>query len=143
MAPPFRGPANSDGLAAGTGGSAGALRLAAPSADLAVQLPGEKPPAVRSVRCIERAGQPGQQPGAALLGLESGQPQRYVVVPGPPCAAWLMGWAREMNLEHRALHRQDPEISRVDLQAGLQNFRGNQGGADGFSLPGTILGEQG
>jgi len=71
---------------------------------------GEKPRS-RSVRCIERAGQPLAKPApwAALLGRNRSTPAYVVVPPGRPCAAWFDGLGGvEMNLEQPLrFHDQD------------------------------------
>ncbi|MCT0202744.1 LCP family protein [Synechococcus sp. CS-602] len=121
------GPANSDALLLARVDPAGALRLLILPADLAVQLPGEKPP--QSLGSLYREGGPALASSsvAALLGLESGQPQRYVVVPRAALRSLVDGLGGvEMNLEQPLRSTDKTQNFEVDLQAGLQNFRGNQ-----------------
>jgi len=125
---PFRGPPTAHALLLARVDPAGALRAADPSADLAVSATRRESPRSRSRSCIEeRAAQPWPgTPVAALLRLEIGQPQRYVVVaPGRLCASRLdgLGGAWEMKSgATRCAHDKDPEFEWTAAPR-LQNFQ--------------------
>ena len=121
------GPANSDALMLVRIKPDGALRLLNLPIDLAVQLPGAK--GVQSLGSLYRQGGAALTGTAvaALLGLESGQPQRYLVLPRGALRELVDGLGGiEVNPQTAMRSTDKAQNFSVDIQAGLQNLSGEQ-----------------
>ncbi|MCT0229948.1 LCP family protein [Synechococcus sp. CS-1324] len=121
------GPANSDVLLLARINPDGTLRLLNLPTDLAVQLPGAK--GLQSLGSLYRQGGAALAGTAiaALLGLESGQPERYLVVPRGALRELVDGLGGvELNPETPLRSTDKTQNFTVDLQAGLQEFSGRQ-----------------
>ena len=121
------GPANSDALLLARIRPDGSLRLLNLPSDLAVQLPGGKE--LQSLGSLYRQGGAALTGSAvaALLGLESGQPERFVVLPRGAMRELVDGLGGvELNPETALRSFDKTQNFRVDIQAGLQDFSGRQ-----------------
>jgi polyisoprenyl-teichoic acid--peptidoglycan teichoic acid transferase len=121
------GPANSDAVMLVRVNPDGAVRLLNLPIDLAVQLPGAK--GVQSLGSLYRQGGAALTGTAvaALLGLESGQPERYLVLPRGALRELVDGLGGvEVNPQTAMRSTDKAQNYTVDLQAGLQEFSGRQ-----------------
>ena len=121
------GPANSDALMLVRIKPDGALRLLNLPTDLAVQLPGAQ--GVQALGSLYRQGGAALTGTAvaALLGLESGQPERYLVLPRGALRELVDGLGGvEVNPQTAMRSTDKAQKFTVDLQAGLQEFSGRQ-----------------
>ncbi len=124
-APP--GPANSDTLLLVRADPAGPLRVLALPTELAVKLPGQKAP--RSLGSLYRQGGAALTADtvARLVGLDPGQPERYVVLPRSALRELVDGLGGlELSLDRPMRYRDKAQAYSIDLQGGLQLLKGPQ-----------------
>jgi LCP family protein required for cell wall assembly len=124
-APP--GPANSDTLLLVRADPAGPMRVLALPSELAVKLPGQKAP--QSLGSVYRQGGAALTADtvARLVGLDPGQPERYVVLPRSALRELVDGLGGlELSLDRPMRYRDKAQAYSIDLQGGLQLLKGSQ-----------------
>ena len=124
-APP--GPANSDALVLLRVNPEGPLQVLNLPADLAVQLPGREDP-VR-LGSVYRIGGVSLVADVLddLVGLPSGAPERYLVLPRRVLREMVDGvGGLEIDPPRRMLYEDKSQKLKIDLQSGLQRLDGSQ-----------------
>jgi LCP family protein required for cell wall assembly len=121
------GPANSDALLLVRVNPAGPLQILAIPTELAVKLPGQS--GVQSLGSLYRQGGAALCAGAVaeLVGLDPGQPERYVVLPRSALREIVDGLGGlEISLDRPLRYKDRSQAYSIDLQGGLQRLRGSQ-----------------
>lgn len=122
-----RGPANADALLLVRVNPQGPLQVLTLPPNLAVQLPGQKRP--QSLSSLYRLGGPALTGDAVrnLIGLDSGQPDRYLVLGRASLRSLVDGLGSIAANPTLALRYSDKsQRFSIDLQGGLQRLRGQQ-----------------
>ncbi|CAK6690804.1 Polyisoprenyl-teichoic acid--peptidoglycan teichoic acid transferase TagU [Synechococcus sp. CBW1107] len=121
------GAANSDTLMLLRVDPAGPLQILAIPTELAVKLPGQK--TVQPLGSLYKQGGAALSAGAVaeLVGLDPGQPERYVVLPRSALRELVDGLGGlEVNLDQPLRYRDKSQAYSIDLQGGLQRLKGAQ-----------------
>lgn len=122
-----RGPANADALVLVRVNPEAPTQLLNLPPEVAVQLPGQrKPQALGSLYRLGGAALVGDAV-RELVGLESGQPDRYLVLSRSALRALVDGLGGiEANPPQAMRYRDKSQNLSIDLQAGLQRLQGRQ-----------------
>ncbi|MCT0218507.1 LCP family protein [Synechococcus sp. CS-1329] len=121
------GAANSDTLLLLRVDPAGPLQILAIPTELAVKVPGQT--SVQPLGSLFKQGGPALTAGAVaeLVGLDPGQPERYVVLPRSALRELVDGLGGlEVNLDQPLTYKDKSQAYSIDLQAGLQRLKGVQ-----------------
>lgn len=121
------GAANSDTLMLLRVDPAGPLQVLAIPTELAVKLPGQTN--VQPLGSLYKQGGAALSAGAVaeLVGLDSGQPERYVVLPRSALRELVDGLGGlEANLDQPLSYNDKSQAYSIDLQGGLQRLKGAQ-----------------
>ena len=95
---------------------------------------------------LYRQGGPALRAGAVaeLVGLDPGQPERYVVLPRSGLRELVDGLGGlEVNLDQAMRYHDRAQTTAIDLQGGLQRAQGRPGGAAGALPRARTRGEAG
>ena len=121
------GAANSDSLLLVRVDPEGPLQVLAIPTELAVKLPGRKK--LQPLGSLYRQGGAALSAGAVaeLVGLDPGQPERYVVLPRSALRELVDGLGGlELNLDQPLSYSDKSQAYSIDLQGGLQRLKGDQ-----------------
>lgn len=121
------GAPNSDTLLLFRVDPGGPLQILAIPNELAVKLPGQK--SVQPLGSLFKQGGPALSAGAVaeLVGLDPGQPERYVVLPRSALRELVDGLGGlEVNLDQPLTYKDKSQAYNIDLQGGLQRLKGAQ-----------------
>ncbi len=119
------GPANSDSLLLVRVDPEGPPRVLALPIELAVKLPGQAK--LQSLGSLYRQGGPAltAEAVAQLVGLDPGQPERYVVLPRSALRELVDGLGGlELSLDTPMRYQDKAQAYGIDLQGGLQLLKG-------------------
>lgn len=122
-----RGPGNADALLLVRVNPEGPLQVLTVPPNLAVQLPGQQRP--QSLASLYRIGGPALTADALrdLIGLDSGQPERYLVLGRSTLRSLVDGLGSLAANPTLALrYRDKSQRFSIDLQGGLQRLKGQQ-----------------
>ncbi|WP_255145702.1 LCP family protein [Synechococcus sp. ATX 2A4] len=122
-----RGPANADTLLLIRADPDGAMRVLNVPTELAVQVPGQQK--LQTLGALYRLGGPALTADGVgeLVGLDPGQPERYVVMPRQVLRTLVDGLGGlEVNLDQAIRYQDKTQNYRIELQGGLQVLKGPQ-----------------